>query len=259
MIDDFFDLSRTQIWQISAEILHSSTYRQNYIEVLGKIITSKSALVLDTACGTGFPSLDLLKQGYSNITCVDADREMLAIFERKVNLQGIIPKIIVSCWQDLNLKVFDVYDIVLNCENSFVYLDTWNNDQGMASTENEIFTRMRQVLKNFYGCLSPSGKMVIGLAKNNQKNFNEATIELGTTDYKGKKVNVLWKLYYNWSTRIKTSVIVTGFDGKEVTVPYKSYLIDRQELAALMREVGFNQVEVVSVDDIYDDLLIGSK
>lgn len=252
-------LSRTEIWDISSEVLHHPEYRKKYVGALESVIGSKDTAILDTACGTGFPSIDLFKIGYSNITCSDGDAESIGLIKQRFATQGFNPQVLASRWQDLQVNIHNSFDIVLNCDNSFVYLDTWSDDVSLAKTEAEIFARMKHVLKNFYNLLNPGGKAVVGLAKNNQKELKEKTVDIGETEYKGKKVKVVWKLWYDWTTRIKTWAIVTYFDGEEVSIYYKSYLIDQQELMSLMTEVGFKEVKIVSIDGIYDDLLVGTK
>lgn len=252
-------LSRTEIWDISSEVLHTPEYRKKYIAALSHIIGSTDKTILDTACGTGFPSIDLFRIGYLDITCVDADVEALKLIQSRFSIQGFNPKVVASRWQDLDSNITDTFDIVLNCDNSFVYLDTWSEDFALAKNEEEIFNGMKTVLKNFYNRLNEKGKVVVGLAKNNQKDLKEKVVDIGEAEYKGKKVKIVWKLWYDWSVRIKKWAIVTYIDGEEISINYKSYLIDQQELIGLMNKVGFKDIKVISIDGIYDDLLIGFK
>ncbi|MEK7140341.1 MAG: class I SAM-dependent methyltransferase [Patescibacteria group bacterium] len=145
-------LSNTEIWDLSARLLHNETASNKYLQVLTNEIGSKGAHILDTACGTGFPSIDLYKVGYTEVTAADADAESLERLRVNLGKDGIKIPLVHSTWQELPTHVEGPFEVILNTDNSLVYLDSWAPGQ-MAENETEIFERISAVLRNFFATL----------------------------------------------------------------------------------------------------------
>ena len=69
------------LWELCLKVEYNEELLVEGLEEWFKIQTSHEN-ILDCACGTGFPSIKLLKKGY-NVTCSDASTEMLERFEVK--------------------------------------------------------------------------------------------------------------------------------------------------------------------------------
>lgn len=176
--------SPTEIWNISAEMLHTPEYREKYLDALRPLIPDRNSLILDTACGTGFPSLYLYKNGYKMITCSDGDAESIGMAKEKFQaMDANNVSFHISSWQDLNKNIQEVFDVILNVDNSLVYLDSWSNPIDKIS-EDEIFENIKHVLKNFYSLLKPGGVCIVALAKNNDRDAENKIIPIGKGNIK---------------------------------------------------------------------------
>jgi hypothetical protein len=75
-----------------------------------------------------------------------------------------------------------------------------------------------------------------------------------------KNVHIDWKVSTDWDgTRILDWTIkAMGDDVEGITKKY-AYLITKDELVKLMRDVGFSRVHVLAPDDTRDNLIVGLK
>lgn len=251
-------LSSTELWNISAELLHTKEYEKKYVDALVSVIKNQDAKILDSACGTGFPSIGLVKAGFRHVLCSDGDAESLVHLKPKLNAQGIEMSFVHSSWQEIHKNIRDSFEVILNTDNSLVYLDSWS-ESPMAETQDEIFTKISAVLRNFHSLLVPGGKLIVALAKNNKRNEKEKEIPIGESFYKNKPVKVVWYLKYDWEKRTKTWKSVTKYSGEEIILERKSYLVTNDELMKLLQETGFQSVQIKEVSGIYDDLIIAEK
>lgn len=77
--------------------------------------------VLDVAAGTGFHSVQLMKEGF-DVTSVDGSAAMLAKAFENAKEQGYILQTICSDWRWLTKDVHDKYDAVVCLGNSFTHI-----------------------------------------------------------------------------------------------------------------------------------------
>lgn len=87
---------------------------RKYVKLLSAIIGPKERSILDTACGTGFPSLDLIKKGYKNVTCSDGDPRHVKILKKKLKKENLQVPVTQAKWQTLMLD--KEFDVVLNVD-----------------------------------------------------------------------------------------------------------------------------------------------
>lgn len=250
-------LSTSDIWSISSRAFHTPLYRKKYTRTLEKLIScpQKTVAILDTACGIGFPSLDLYKSGFSNLSCSDADSNALKLL--KQNFKNPI-RFFQSNWEELYEKDVNRYDILLNVDNSLVYMDGWNKDC-LAKGSESIFARILLVLKSFHQCLKPGGKLIVALTKMNSKRRKKDRIVFPEMSYNGQKVKVIWEAFFDWNSRIKTWVIHTILGTQEYQLAIKSYLITSDELICLLRQAGFTDIGNVCVSSLRDNLFVAHK
>ena len=76
--------------------------------------------VLDAACGSGFPALDLIRRGYV-ITCADASATMLGLFQRNAAGSGTRPAAVLARWEELGGRYSECFDVVLCRGCSLIY------------------------------------------------------------------------------------------------------------------------------------------
>lgn len=253
------ELSQTEIWEISAAMLHTPTYRRDYAKAIAEIIQDRNASILDTACGTGFPTLDLYEMGFKNITCSDGDEESAkklgALFKEK----GLNIPVFTSTWQDLGKNIDKKFDFVINVDNSLVYLDGWFDNT--TYDPEEASKRITEVLKNFYDLLKPGGTAIIGSCETFPEDVNERTYLEKESEYKGQKIGTAWHSKYDWEHRVREWTPIIKYGGKEIRKTLKSYIVKKDEVENLVKKAGFEDVQVVDIrgEEIYDYLFVGHK
>ena len=161
------NLPFNDIWTLYSLAAHTPEYRKRYTRALKKLISSDDVqpAILDTACCIGFPSVDLYNEGFINLSCSDASEEALQTIKETINHQVYVFQ---SQWEELSERTSTRFDVVLNVDNSLVYMDGWNG-RPLAGTLESIFERILTALGNFYKCLKPGGKLIVALTKKNSK------------------------------------------------------------------------------------------
>ncbi len=122
------ELSPAQIWNICGKTLHNEKYCKIYVKILSDLIGDRKKTILDTACGTGFPSVDLLKKGVDRITCLDADRDEISILKSKLKSEKISIDVIEGTWQNINKIIKGKFDVLINIDSALGYMDSWNGE-----------------------------------------------------------------------------------------------------------------------------------
>jgi SAM-dependent methyltransferase len=256
-------ITPTEIWDISAELLHTSAYREAYVNALASVVTDKKLKILDTACGTGFPTIDLYKRGFENITCADASSESLVMLKERFKNVGmpVLPTERAT-WQEHHPSFEGKFNAVVNIDNSLVYMDAWSEEQQMAEGREGVLQRLEAPVRNFYRYLQPNGKAVIGMAKTLDPELKARTVPLGEGVHDGHHVKVDWQLEYDWQKRHRNWTIETQIDGApQPKVSYKSYIITRAEFTSVLEKVGFKNIRVLEDPGggVYDDIFVAEK
>jgi len=248
--------SGEELWNIAATLFHNPDCSKRYIQYLVDIIQDKNARILDTACGTGFPSIDLYQAGFKNIVGFDGSADAIKLFRERFDK---IP-LTVGSWQNIDEIIKDQFYVLLNVDNSLPYMDSWQKESQMADNEEEINRRVINILKKFYTLLKPNGKLIIAIAKNNDKSFGSATqFNLGNGIYDSKQVSAVWNITYDWEHKIKTFDNEVIIDGKTYHMIGRSYLITKEETGDLLTKAGFSRTEIVETDNLYDNFIVGYK
>jgi SAM-dependent methyltransferase len=252
------NLDATEVWHIAADAMHVPEYRANYRDALRFMIRDKKFLILDTACGSGFPAMDLYKDGFTKLEASDADKKSAEILQAYFNDLNIPIPVSVGKWQELAEKIDKKFDIVLNCDNSFVYMDGWSEHGDFAVGAEAVFQRVSAVLKNFYKILKSDGFVIVGLGKHYHTGTLEYRLPLEYNE-DGTGVSIEWFGTMDWQKREnRWTVKVSGndFEGEFLK---RSYAITKEEITELMKKVGFKKVHIFEPDGIKDNFIIGLK
>jgi SAM-dependent methyltransferase len=259
------DLKLSDMWSVSGQVLHSPAYRQRHADLLAEAIGGRAQRILDCACGTGFPMIELHALGFASMTGSDADADLLAEFRTRLWEIGWQPDLIEASWQTLPARLaqhyghLPTYDVVLNVDAAIGFMDSWVSGEMRAGRDN-IFARVTEVLRNFHAVTAPGGRFFIGLQKNNHKGNSFYPMKVGEMMLDGVRAEAHWHMRYDWESRIKTWLNIVRVDGREYTQTRQSYLFDLAELADFLRAAGFVEVErLPTPDDLYEDILIAHR
>ncbi len=251
-------LDATEVWHIAADAMHSSEYRANYRDALEFVIRDKKLSVLDTACGSGFPSTDLYKDGFTNLEASDADKKSAEILQSLFsNLKISIP-VSAGTWQELAEKIDKKFDVVINCDNSLVYMDGWFETGTFAEGSEDVFQRVSIVLKNFYDLLKQDGFVVIGLGKHYHPGTLEYRLPLQYSA-DGKGVGIEWFGSMDWEKRENRWTVKVKGEDFEGEFLKRSYTITKEEIAELLKKAGFAKVHIIEPDGPKDNFIVGLK
>jgi SAM-dependent methyltransferase len=110
--------------------------------------------VLDCACGTGFPALDLHRLGYE-ITCTDGSEYMLERFRQNAQAAGVTLEPKQARWEELGTLYPSAFDVVLCRGCSLIYAGTW--DTGAKPD----WSALVSAVENFARCLRPGGRLYV--------------------------------------------------------------------------------------------------
>lgn len=252
-------LSQSELWSLSAEALHTEKYKKDYVDAIDFVVRDKNLEILDTAGGTGFPTLDLFNLGYKNISVSDLDEKLVEELTEKANDMDFKPKFYHSRWQDLAKNVPKQFDIVLNTDNAFVYMDGWLNGEHVEGVE-AVLSRVDNVLKNYFEITKKRGMVIIGLGKHysptaNKSTFNrEFSLSKNSQNYK-----IVWTGDVDWEKRVQTwttSIESESFEGSYVRT---SYLLTKDELVSSLLKVGFRTAHILEPNETRDNLIVGIK
>ena len=246
------------MWEASGDALHDPSYRRRHAAILAAAIGDTGRSIIDTACGVGFPALDLVRMGFRRIVGADADEGLLQRFDARLREAGAAVPLVRTSWQTIDRDVDSDFDVVLNVDASIGFMDSWGG-RPMAEGEEAIFARVRSVLGNFHRLTKPGGMLVIGLQKNNNKGNRAHTEHVGARGPAGGPT-ARWEMSHDWVTRIKTWVNVLEVGGQEFRQTKTSYLFDKFELARFLYDAGYDRVhELATPPDLYEDLLCARR
>ena len=269
-------LSSRELWELSAQALHDNAYVYAYVGVLEGMIRNRNSSILDTASGLGFPTEQLYDRGFHRIDACDADAASVRRFQLQLERRGVSVKVFQSTWQDLAYTTCRGYDVILNVDNSFVYMDGWEVESPhyrahFRPGKEHAFQRGRSLLLGFHNTLNPNGSLIIGIGKHYQPPSKTYSIVCATDPgfsfntrfspvyVDGMPITITWHGCFNWEERVHDWWTTIEGDTVEGVVLRRSYLYTKNELAQLMVDVGFARADIVENEDMRDDLVVGIK
>ncbi|MEV5692564.1 class I SAM-dependent methyltransferase [Micromonospora globbae] len=209
--------------------------------------------VLDCACGSGFPGIDLILRGY-NVTCSDGSPDMLDHFRDNALLLGATVDPVLAQWAELSSRVGTGYDVVMCRGASLAYAGTWDDD---AEPDREA---VDAALQQFVACLRPGGRCYIDITRaedyahiDPQRStyppfwIGEHLVELEeeVTNYHDRQLR-------EWYSRIMV-------DDRACEFFRRSHALSHPQIVALMTNAGLEQVRREYVAGESYDVFVGTK
>ena len=133
-----------------ADIVEDKQITKNEVDLFTSILNlSKESVILDLACGQGRHSLELARNGFSNITGLDRSHYLIRKAKSAMQQEGL--KIVFKEGDARKLSFpSDTFDVVMILGNSFGYFES-NEDDMM-------------ILKEVFRVLKPEGTFLIDVA-----------------------------------------------------------------------------------------------
>nr|BAI70370.1 glycine-sarcosine methyltransferase [Streptomyces lavendulae subsp. lavendulae] len=203
-------------------------------EHLDELLSSfAGATVMDCSVGTGFITLDLIREGHS-IICADGSAAMLERFEANAAALGLDTKPIHLDWADLGGTFPGVFDLIICRGNSLVYADVWDEDTPAAGA-----AAIAGHLRSMYAALKPGGFLYVDIPVPADPARPEDRIHHTPCEVRGRRVSVSESITLlaeaglrRWDVRMEIGDEVFSFTRH-------SHALDREHLTDALRRAGF--------------------
>jgi SAM-dependent methyltransferase len=222
------------LWQTCLQFEYD---REHLVEGLDKWLGGRTDLrILDAACGTGFPALDLIKRGY-HVTCADGSESMLAAFRKNAAHGGlaVVPHCVL--WADLSRYFQGEFDIVMCRGSSLIYAGAWESDRIQDRSA------MWEALRSFSDCVAPGGVLYVDTTseanleiKEPEKNNYEARIVDGNTVELSEVVST------DRVNRVRTWKSMLKVNGTVHEMTRHSHYLPHSELVEMLEACGLRNI-----------------
>ncbi len=252
--DIFYSLP--EVWDFCLEkIYDKKKYVAGLTEVLNKYSITKKSLILDAGCGSGFPSIELVKNGF-RIVATDKSSEMVRQIKLNAQKAGVSIEAYNTMWADLSKRFDAVFDFGYCRGNSLIYAASWEQNWIVPKrSREEIF----KAIQNFYQVLKSGGKFYIDITNKNEEPHKE---NIGIIKTKQGPIAIEWSIEHDTKNKIRTWTITLKFlrTGQVKKYPSHSYFMPHKELEEFFKKAGFKRIdEYVKVkgEDNYDVFVVG--
>lgn len=197
--------------------------------------------VLDCACGTGFPALDLLRAGY-DVTCSDGSPLMLGYFKQRADLDGVAAQAAQVRWENLTDNFEPAYDVVMCRGCALPYAGTWDDD---AEPDREALIAS---IRQFTACLRAGGRLYVDTAQALRPDApvpqRIAHPELAIGPHRVKLEEVLT---VDPGRRLRLWLSRLTIDGQTYEFERRSHYLPPAELVGLLTDAGLSDVRRAAV------------
>ena len=230
-----------QLWQITLQFLYDKQYIDSLVAFLHG---QKVQTVLDCACGTGFPALELKKANF-DVYCTDGSEAMIRQFRHKLKEAGLDIPNKVSDWHDL-AELGRKFDAVLCRGNSFIYVDSW--DEGTALDTKNFLSRGLKSLQQMYAVLNEGGMLYIDMPSKKEYEHGPVVVEnLGERLIDEKSTKLTWSVQHDWANRVRIVHSERRVGTERFEHDYYSFLLKHEELRLLLEQAGFTDIRQVTL------------
>ena len=209
--------------------------------------------VLDCACGSGFPALDLHTLGY-DVTCTDASGPMLERFKHNAQAADLDVKPIRVRWEELSSLYDEDFDVVMCRGCSFLYAGTYDDNL------DPDLSALSSSLTNFFHVLRSGGRVYVDAPL--EENLGEAEpkwIEHAPRTIDGHRIEMRERISADRQARIRRWEVELSIDGSIFSLERRSHYMPHADLIGLIRSAGFEDVARVDVSGESYAVFVGRK
>lgn len=197
--------------------------------------------VLDCACGSGFPALELHRLGY-RMSCTDGSVFMLERFRGKARAAGIplVPRQV--RWEELGALHPAAFDVVLCRGCSLIYAGTWDSD---AEPDWSSFTLSVQ---NFAQCLRPGGRLYVDTTREEDLYGEYPQVERHAPRMvDGHEVKWSERVTADARAGVRRWEVSLYVDGALVEFERKSHFVPHEKFVQVLEDAGLERVQRVEI------------
>jgi SAM-dependent methyltransferase len=192
--------------------------------------------VLDCACGSGFPSLDLYHLGY-NLTCTDASQLMLNRFRRKAEAGEVELRPIQARWEELESLYPDRFDVVMCRGSSLIYAGTWDSDA------DPDWSALEASVQSFVRCVRPGGRLYVDSTQEEDLLVEDPSWETHEPrNIDGHLIELRERVLSEPDAGVRRWLVELGIDGETFEFERKSHFLPHTKLTTLLEDTGLQDV-----------------
>lgn len=197
--------------------------------------------LLDCACGSGFPSLDLARLGYQ-ITCTDGSDFMLERFRRKARAMGLPIEPRQARWEELGELFTAAFDVVLCRGCSLIYAGTWDTDADPDPLA------LVSAIENFVRCVRPGGRLYLDTTTEESLYGEYPQVEEHAPRViEGHTVRWREQITADTHARVRHWQVDLCIDDRSVSFVRKSHYLPHEVFKAMLEGAGLQDVGQVNV------------
>ncbi|GHC99508.1 hypothetical protein GCM10010313_09700 [Streptomyces violarus] len=210
--------------------------------------------ILDCACGSGFPALELIRRGY-DVTCTDGSELMLTHFRRNARLEGLDVRPELMLWEDLPRRHAEGFDVVMNRGGgNYIYAGAWD-DEGLADQ-----AAMAEAIGQWVACVRPGGRFYVDITRAADLERREDQSVVHPTLLIGQHtVDIAETISIDRSTGIRTWSSTLTVDGTPWEFQRRSRYLRHDQLIEILKGCGLADVRKTPVAGEYYDIYTGVR
>jgi hypothetical protein len=216
---------------------------------------SKDSKIIDVSAGTGFPAIELSKEGY-NIDCMDAMDDEIIEFNKKAKKAKLNLKCKKLTWLNIpSVYKKNDYNLVFCRGNSFIYAAGGWNSLNKVSKQNSLDI-YEKTLKIFYDLLKKDGVLYLDKFPDGE---TPSKVKIGEVKIANKKFDLIFYRAIKGDYR-EAAMLLRDESGKEKGLPNMTYPLSFAEIETMMKKIGFKNIRKIKLKSEKEfDILLADK
>ena len=213
-----------------------------------------SVRVLDCACGSGFPAIDLAARGY-DMVCSDGSARMLELFHRNVAERGVDLRADLVRWEELTDHHGPAaFDVVMCRGCSLLYAGTWDADTRPDRTV------LVAAIGQFAACVRPGGRLYVDTARGADLDRRDALWSpVREMRLDGHHIELREVVVNRPDEALRSWRSWLTIDGVTHEFARTSHYLRTEELIGLLTEAGLTDVHREHVEGEHYDVIVGRR